>query len=58
MAVDRGRTSLARETKTLKVGDVAPDFTLAAHDGSQVTLSALRGRRVLLAFMVQAFTRT
>ncbi len=58
MTVARGRTSLARETATLKVGDPAPDFTLPAHDGSQVSLSALRGKRVVLAFMVQAFTRT
>lgn len=58
MAVARGRTSLARETATLKLGDRAPDFTLPAHDGSKVSLSALRGKRVVLAFMVQAFTRT
>lgn len=58
MAVARGRTGLARETATLKRGDRAPDFTLPAHDGSKVSLSALRGKRVVLAFMVQAFTRT
>ena len=32
------------------VGDVAPDFTLPADDGTAVTLSALRGRRVVLFF--------
>lgn len=58
MAVERGRTSLARETATLHVGDVAPDFTLTAHDGTQVSLAELRGKRVVLAFMVGAFTRT
>lgn len=58
MAVARGRTSLARETATLKVGDAAPDFTLPAHDGTQVSLSGLRSKRVVVAFMVQAFTRT
>jgi peroxiredoxin Q/BCP len=31
-------------------GDVAPDFTLPAHDGSEVTLSELRGKRVVLYF--------
>lgn len=31
-------------------GDPAPDFTLPATDGSRVTLSDLRGRRVLLYF--------
>jgi thioredoxin-dependent peroxiredoxin len=31
-------------------GDLAPDFTLPADDGSMVTLSALRGSRVILYF--------
>ena len=31
-------------------GDQAPDFTLAADDGSEVTLSALRGKTVVLYF--------
>ena len=34
----------------LKPGDMAPDFTLHAQDGNAVTLSALRGRPVLLYF--------
>ena len=34
----------------LETGDPAPDFTLEADDGSTVTLSALRGRRVVLYF--------
>jgi peroxiredoxin Q/BCP len=34
----------------LRVGDPAPDFTLQAGDGRAVTLSALRGRRVILYF--------
>ncbi len=32
------------------VGSMAPDFTLQADDGSIVTLSALRGQRVVLYF--------
>lgn len=40
------------------VGSPAPDFTLASTSGDQVTLSALRGRRVLLAFFPLAFTST
>jgi len=32
------------------VGDTAPDFTLACADGSQVTLSALRGKKVIINF--------
>jgi peroxiredoxin len=40
------------------VGSPAPDFTLASTSGSDVTLSALRGKNVLLAFFPLAFTRT
>ena len=38
------------------VGDIAPDFTLTAHDKSTVTLSEMRGGRVILAFYPAAFT--
>ena len=38
------------------VGDTAPDFTLTAHDKSSVTLSEMRGDRVVLAFFPAAFT--
>jgi len=54
----KGRTKIATATKTLKVGDHAPDFTLRAHDGRTITLSALRGQRVVLAFMAFAFSGT
>jgi peroxiredoxin Q/BCP len=40
----------------LNVGDQAPDFTVAAHDGQAVTLSALRGSKVLLWFYPKADT--
>ena len=42
----------------LKVGDKAPDFTLKAHDNREVTLTTLRGQRVVLAFFAFAFTNT
>jgi peroxiredoxin Q/BCP len=35
---------------TLSAGDRAPDFTLPDDSGNPVTLSALRGRRVVLYF--------
>ncbi|HEY8022599.1 MAG TPA: thioredoxin-dependent thiol peroxidase [Thermoanaerobaculia bacterium] len=34
----------------IEEGDPAPDFTLSADDGSKVTLSALRGKPVVLYF--------
>jgi len=40
----------------LKPGDPAPDFTLPADDGSEVTLSKLRGRKVVLFFYGKDFT--
>ncbi len=58
MAAPKGRTKIATETKTLTVGDAAPDFTLRGHDGSEVALSKLRGKRVVLAFFAFAFTNT
>ncbi|MBV8844648.1 MAG: peroxiredoxin [Bryobacterales bacterium] len=36
--------------KPLQVGDVAPDFSLTDQDGNRVTLSALRGKNVVLVF--------
>ena len=38
------------------VGEMAPDFTLTAQDKSSVTLSEMRGDRVVLAFFPAAFT--
>jgi cytochrome oxidase Cu insertion factor (SCO1/SenC/PrrC family) len=41
----------------LKVGDVAPDFTLLSNKGEPVKLSDFRGKKnVILAFYVLAFT--
>jgi peroxiredoxin len=38
------------------IGSTAPDFTLSDHDRQPVTLSALRGRPVVLAFFPAAFS--
>ena len=44
-------------SSTLKVGDMAPDFTLPSTDGGKVTLSEFRGKKtVVLAFFPAAFT--
>ena len=39
-----------------EVGSTAPDFTLMNHDRQPVTLSALRGAPVVLAFFPAAFS--
>ena len=42
---------------TLKVGDVAPDFTLPDNNNKPVKLSDFRGKKnVVLAFFPAAFT--
>jgi peroxiredoxin Q/BCP len=40
----------------LEAGDPAPDFSLASHDGGNLSLSTLRGAKVLLWFFVEANT--
>ena len=40
------------------VGEAAPDFTLPSTSGSAISLTALQGRNVLLAFFPLAFTST
>jgi thioredoxin-dependent peroxiredoxin len=40
----------------LAPGDVAPDFSLTDADGQQVTLSGLRGQRVIVYFYPAAMT--
>ena len=40
----------------LSSGDVAPDFSLTDADGQQVTLSGLRGQRVIVYFYPAAMT--
>lgn len=52
--------AFAQEPLKIKVGDVAPDFTLLAYDGQgvkPVSLHDFRGKKnVALAFFVFAFT--
>ena len=45
-------------TKKVKIeeGEMAPDFTLPSSDGSMVTLSELRGKRVVLYFYPKDMT--
>jgi peroxiredoxin Q/BCP len=46
---------LAEQTR-LSTGDVAPDFTLPADTGEQVSLSSLRGGKVIVYFYPAAMT--
>jgi peroxiredoxin Q/BCP len=39
-----------------KVGEPAPDFTLKSHEGLQIALVRLRGRKVILWFYPEADT--
>ena len=45
-----------KESDTLKVGDMAPDFTLLSHDKQKVTLKDYRGKRVVVYFFPKADT--
>lgn len=45
-----GHDLAAVDTGRVAVGDVAPDFTLESRTGERVTLSELRGRRIVLVF--------
>ena len=52
-----GQAAPKAPTTHLKVGDVAPDFTLRDTAGKPVKLSDFRGKKtVVLAFYVLAFT--
>jgi len=57
MAIKFGRTSTASQSKTLKVGDRAPDFELDSHlNDEKWKLSAHSGKNIVLAFYPFAFT--
>jgi len=44
------------DRKELKVGDVAPDFTLKDHHDKEVKLSGLKGKKIVLGFHPLAWT--
>lgn len=46
----------SKVSERLKAGDSTPDFTLTADDGKEITLSELRGRKVIVYFYPAAMT--
>ena len=44
------------QTQTVNIGDQAPDFTLPSAKHGNVSLSGLRGKKVLIAFYPRDFT--
>jgi peroxiredoxin len=47
---------MAERNTPVNIGEVAPDFTLNAIDGEKFTLSAFKGKKVLLSFHPLAWT--
>jgi thioredoxin-dependent peroxiredoxin len=56
MTVTPSSTDESAPDAQLGLGDTAPDFTLEDADGNQVTLSDLRGGKVILYFYPEAMT--
>jgi hypothetical protein len=52
----QGQTAPPQYSADLKVGDVAPAFSLPGSDGKTHKLSDYRGKTVVLAWFVKAFT--
>jgi peroxiredoxin Q/BCP len=52
----RPRVASVGRMTTLSPGDIAPDFTLPDPDGTEVSLSSKRGRKVVLYFYPAAST--
>jgi peroxiredoxin len=56
LTCNQSNTQCEEASCMLKVGDEAPDFTLLTHEGQPLTLSSLRGHKVLLWFYPKADT--
>jgi len=56
MMVGQAPTPAQAPAVELKVGDMAPNFTLPGTDGKTHKLSDYRGRAVVLAWFPKAFT--
>lgn len=56
VAASAGAQMAAPAALNIKVGDSAPDFTLRDQAGKEVSLHDFRGKTVVLAFYVFAFS--
>ena len=54
--IGNGVRAMLRRPTMLETGVQAPEFTVTSHDGSTVTLSDFRGKKVLLWFYPKANT--
>jgi peroxiredoxin Q/BCP len=54
--ITRNKEPVVTETARLSPGDTAPDFTLTDDTGADVSLSGLRGRKVIVYFYPAAMT--
>jgi peroxiredoxin Q/BCP len=54
--ITRNKEPVVTESARLSPGDPAPDFTLSDDTGAEVTLSGLRGRKVIVYFYPAAMT--
>jgi peroxiredoxin Q/BCP len=54
--ITRNKEPAVPETTRLSPGDAAPDFTLTDDTGEEVSLSGLRGRKVIVYFYPAAMT--
>jgi hypothetical protein len=52
----QGQTTPPQYSADLKVGDAAPPFSLPGSDGKTHNLSDYKGKTVVLAWFVKAFT--
>ena len=41
---------------SVQVGAAAPDFTLASHTGTTVSMASFKGRKTVVSFLPFAFT--
>jgi peroxiredoxin len=51
-----GKIYTGGKNMALKIGDMAPDFTLNSHTGASIQLSDYRGKNVVMAFFPLAWT--